>query len=145
MGDSNAELFIAGKGELEAFVSEYVNDNIHYLGFLSETKMNELLHKMDLLVCPSLWEEPFGRVVLDAYKHSIPVIVTNRGALPALVREGKTGFIVDPNDCDSLKNTIGQILLNPEILETLRTDISDVLKNYTIERQLEDFLKIYSD
>ena len=44
-----------------------------------------ILKECDVLLCPSQWQEPFGRVVLDAYKHAMPVICSDQGALPSLV------------------------------------------------------------
>lgn len=65
-----------------------------------------------MLVCPSLWNEPFGRVILDAYKSGLPVIASRIGALPEIVQEGKTGILVNPGVSDELKNAMNCFLDN---------------------------------
>ena len=47
------------------------------------------------LIAPSRWEEPFGLSAAEAQASGTPVIATRRGALPEIVRNGETGFIVD--------------------------------------------------
>lgn len=58
-----AELYIAGKGKLRSYVEEQAQNNqkIHFVGFLNEAQVDELLKKCDVLLCPSQWQEPFGR------------------------------------------------------------------------------------
>ena len=69
-------------------MEETKKDNrIEFVGFLNEQQVSQLLQSADVLLCPSLWEEPFGRVVLDAYKNAMPVICSNMGALPELVED----------------------------------------------------------
>ena len=140
-----AELFIAGKGELEQVVKDYClkDMRIHYVGFLKELEMNELLMEMDILVCPSLWEEPFGRVVLDAYKHAMPVIASDRGALPELVKNNNTGKIVSINSYKSLSDAMNEYI---ESHETLLNDSKRTIKeleNYSLNNQVEGFIEIY--
>ena len=100
----DAELYIAGKGSLRDYVEEQARNNkkIHFVGFLNEAQVDELLKKCDVLICPSQWQEPFGRVVLDAYKHAMPVICSDQGALPSLVDDGKTGFVIESGNQQAL-------------------------------------------
>ncbi|MDY0287624.1 MAG: glycosyltransferase family 4 protein [Sphaerochaeta sp.] len=52
-------------------------------------------HAADCFVLPSL-HEPFGMVVLEAWASSLPVAVSRRGGLAALIQEGETGLFFDP-------------------------------------------------
>ena len=140
-----AKLYIAGKGDLEEYVKIEVkkNDNIKFLGFLNEKKVSELLKKMDVLLCPSLWDEPLGRVVLDAYKHAMPVICSNMGALPELVKDGKTGYVVDARDQDKMVAKMEHYITFPEdILNHADSGVKE-LQHYTIEHQLTLFEQSY--
>lgn len=142
---NEAELYIAGKGELEDLVKDYCSKDarIHFVGFLNETEMNKLLEKMDILVCPSLWEEPFGRVVLDAYKNAMPVIASDRGALPELIVDGETGLIVSKRSREKLCTAIMNYIQNPEIIIHQRKNAVEILKKYSLESQIVDFISIY--
>ena len=142
--NEDAELYIAGKGELENVVRDYcsMDSRIHFVGFLEEADMNQLLEKMHVLVCPSLWDEPFGRVVLDAYKHAMPVIASKRGALSELVDDGKTGRLIEANS-QELCLAIERYTDNPNIILDQSFDCIQKLKNYSIERQINEFKSIY--
>lgn len=141
----HGKLYIAGKGDLQGYVEHQAekNHDIKFLGFLSEHEVSNLLMRMDVLICPSLWEEPFGRVVLDAYKHAIPVISSNMGALPELVKDGETGFVVEARSQTVLTEKMNYFIHSPkEILKQAENGINE-LTRYTIEHQLAEFEKCY--
>lgn len=141
----SAKLYIAGKGDLTEYVEQAVrkNDNIEYVGFLAEKDVSDLLKKTDILLCPSLWEEPFGRVVLDAYKHAMPVICSNMGALPELVKDGETGYVVDASDQNMMVKKMAHYITCPEeILIHAENGVRE-LRHYTIEHQLSIFEECY--
>ncbi len=50
------------------------------------------------LLFPIRWEEPFGLVMIEAMATGTPVIAYNRGSVPEIIIDGKTGFIVDPKE-----------------------------------------------
>ena len=143
--DDKEELYIAGKGKLLTIVKEAceMNHNIHYCGFLDEAGITELLRKCDVLICPSIWEEPFGRVVLDAYKNALPVIANCKGALPELVKDGKTGIVVDNQRPNSLYDAMYKYISNYELILSHREQCFDELQKYSLIRQLEQFECIY--
>lgn len=72
---------------------------IKFWGRLSQNELEEnIWPQTDLLVNPSQAAESFGMVVVEAYSHGVPVLVSNLGALPELVQEGKTGWVVADNN-----------------------------------------------
>jgi glycosyltransferase involved in cell wall biosynthesis len=50
-----------------------------------------------------MWSEPFGRIILDAYKNAMPVITTGFGGMGEIVDPYKTGLILDLNNENSLR------------------------------------------
>ena len=60
----------------------------------------QAFHACDVFVLPSM-HEPFGIVVLEAWSSGKPVIASRVGGLQALVRDGDTGFFIDPNASDA--------------------------------------------
>jgi glycosyltransferase involved in cell wall biosynthesis len=60
----------------------------------------QAFHACDVFVLPSM-HEPFGIVVLEAWSSGKPVIASRIGGLQALVRDGETGFFIDPNAGDA--------------------------------------------
>jgi glycosyltransferase involved in cell wall biosynthesis len=55
---------------------------------------------------PIQWEEPFGLVMVESMATGTPIIATARGSVPEIVRDGVTGFIVNPSDDDIRGNYI---------------------------------------
>lgn len=81
-------LRIAGNGNQEymhPLVQHYGSDRVQFVG---QQDANSFLSSIDLLVVPSLWNEPFGRVVIEAYAAHCPVFLSNKGALPELQEDG---------------------------------------------------------
>lgn len=141
----DAELYIAGKGSLRDYVEEQarINKKIHFVGFLNEAEVDELLKKCDVLICPSQWQEPFGRVVLDAYKHGMPVICSDQGALPSLVDDKKTGFVVRSGDQQALTAAISHYInIRSDICEHAIMGV-EKLDLYSLKNQAKSFNDIY--
>jgi glycosyltransferase involved in cell wall biosynthesis len=69
-------------------------DGIEYAGEVDDQAKNELLGRAAALLVPIRWDEPFGIVFAEALACGTPVISSPRGALPEIVEEGTTGFLV---------------------------------------------------
>jgi glycosyltransferase involved in cell wall biosynthesis len=93
-------LLVAGKmrsPEEVAFFDEEVapllSDEVRYLGEIPHDEKVELLGRARALLFPTLWNEPFGMVTLEAFACGTPVISTLHGAVPEVVEDGVTGFL----------------------------------------------------
>lgn len=139
------ELLIAGKGECENYVinvSKY-DSRIKYIGFINEKEIEDLLTESDVLVIPSLWPEPFGRVIIEAYKFSMPVIGTINGGIPEIIINNKTGILVSPNSEKELINAI-QYLSNKNNRFKFIEGCSTEVNKYNIKNQSKQFLMLYN-
>src|SRR5262249_53821366 len=58
----------------------------------------EVMARAALVLCPARWEEPFGMVAAEAQACGTPVVAYRRGALPEVIVDGTTGFLVEPGD-----------------------------------------------
>ncbi len=142
---NNIRLHIAGKGQLEEFVrkASQEDNRIQYHGFIQGEKLERLLMGSDILVAPSLWNEPFGRIVLDAYKFAMPVIVSNKGGLPEIVEHKNTGIVLEEVTVESIKNALTYFIDNKEIIKLMLNNTQKKILNFTIEKQVKEFIKIY--
>lgn len=91
--------------------------NLHFLGYVP---IQQLLQQIDVLVVPSLWQEPFGRIVIEAFTYGIPVIATTRGGLPELIQPGITGYLFDPDHPAELAQALDRFIAHPEIAQQMR-------------------------
>ena len=85
----------------------YKCDTISFQGFqLPE----DIYQNIDILIVPSLFEEPFGRIVVEANSYDIPVLVSKRGGLPEIIRNGQNGYIFDPDIIGDFEEKLQLIL-----------------------------------
>lgn len=77
---------------------------IEYLGLLSQAELAPVYRKAAAVLFLIHWAEPFGLVAVEAQASGTPLIATRRGALPEIIRDGETGFIVD-----SIENAIDAV------------------------------------
>ena len=98
-----AKLVIAGEGpertRLENVCRENGLRNVEFRGYVSARDQDSLWQGARALIVPSIWEEPFGLVVLEAWARGRPALVSNRGGLPEIVTDSAARFSPDqPED-----------------------------------------------
>lgn len=133
------KLLIFGRGistEYEAMLRDkYKDSSIEFRGF---QKPEAIYQEIDILVVPSLWNEPFGRIVPEANSYGIPVLVTNTGGLPELVKNTSNGFVYDPNTVGDFEEKLNSIL------EMYKNNLFDFdISNFTIDNVINKYLTIF--
>jgi glycosyltransferase involved in cell wall biosynthesis len=107
-------LILAGRvdvAEEETYFDErmrpLVDDRVLFLGEVDTDQKRDLLAGARALLFPIGWDEPFGLVVVEALACGTPVIAFRRGAVPELIEDGVTGFVVD--DLDGMVAAMGEV------------------------------------
>ncbi|NBS84891.1 MAG: glycosyltransferase family 1 protein, partial [Verrucomicrobia bacterium] len=104
--NANRRLVIAGTGPEETFLKKLSSDlnlaNVVFTGFLNKEQQVSLWSYSSALVVPSIWDEPFGMVVLEAWAKDRPIVAFAKGALPELIHHGVNGLLADPFSVESL-------------------------------------------
>lgn len=131
------------RSEIES--SRLRSNNIEQLDFVSRDKlMREFFPKADIFVLVPPKVEGFGFAVLEAMSFGIPVIVSRVCALPELVEDGKSGFIIKPGSIgeltDRLEILIGNSALRKRMGGLARKRFGE---KFTIEKSNENLLKVY--
>ncbi len=70
---------------------------ISMMGFLSPKEKVDFIKRAKAFVFPLRWNEPFGLTIIEAMACGVPVVAFSKGSVPELVKDGKTGFVVDPD------------------------------------------------
>lgn len=103
-------LIIIGDGfykeEMIRRIEDKALNNISYVGFKSGVEKTELIKNAKAVIVPSQWYEPFGMVVVEAYQSLTPVIVSNLGTLPTIVKNEKTGMVFQSDSSNHLAKII---------------------------------------
>jgi len=144
----DVKLKVAGVGPAEKKMSQLIHAlglaNIELLGYVEGNQRDELLRHALCLVVPSIWLEPFGRVVLEAYAQNTPVIASRIGGLESLVQNGQTGLLFDPADIDQLSDCIRQLARNRNLAIEMGKNAREVVEShYNPDGHYADLMELY--
>ncbi len=114
--------------------------NIEFRGEFGPEDKGRIYGEIDYLVVPSVWEENSPLVIHEALLYGTPVIASRRGGNPELIREGRNGFLFDPDERDSLTNLIKKILQ-----EKIRIEKPDSSVVMNISRHREVIERLYAN
>lgn len=129
---------IAGDGplreQLENIARESgVSDKIIFMGRVSDDQLKNCYEAADLFILPTKAMECFGLIVLEAYAYGLPIISTDAGALPELIKPIAPDMIVPAGQIEPLREKIEQYLNNCLNVPTSEEIIQYCQNNYSKE------------
>jgi glycosyltransferase involved in cell wall biosynthesis len=135
------KLLLAGIIQDPAYYDQYVlpridNDKAVYIGSVGPAERKRLLGRACALLHPIQFNEPFGLSVIEAMACGTPVIAFSKGAMPELVEDGKSGFLV--NSVDEAVEAVARI----EGIDRAYCR-RHVERHFTIDRMLDDYIQVY--
>jgi len=141
-------LVIIGDGPeapaLRAFAARENLTNVVFTGFLSHEEQRVWMTGAAFVTVPSIWLEPFGMVVLEAWAQGRAVIAHRIGGLPEIVEDGRTGLLAEPGDPASLAGAIARLLDEPGLATALgRAGRARLETHYHRDLWLERTRRIY--
>lgn len=142
----DVSLVIAGRGRIYFDFSNY--KDIPYIilrnEYIAVSDLATMLRKSLFAVCPYIDATQSG-VVQTAFSAMVPVVVTNVGALPEVVKDGIYGKVVPPCDSVSLANAMDELLSKPELLKEYKENIERLwCPTMKWNRIANDYLKVWS-
>lgn len=144
MWDKKIVLKICGTGPLEGAIEleERNLSNIKYLGSINQNKLPVYYSGSDILVVPSVSEEGFGRVILEALACGLPVVGTNQGAIPEAM-DRSVGKLIDINP-GNIKSAIEFFYNNKAELRKLANNCRKFAERRFSEKNVETIIRSYS-
>ncbi len=119
-------------------------DNVQHLGRLSHDQVFEVLKGARCLIFPSLWDEPFGLGIVEAFACGVPVIASDRGAMLETVEDGRTGLLFSSGNVDDLVHKINFARDHPDEIRAMGLNArKEFERRYTGERNIDLLLEIY--
>jgi len=141
-----AQLLIAGTGTYEARLRRLAarSGNIHFLGFLSDQRLQALYRKAVALIVPSICFEIFGNVIIEAFRQQTPAIVRNMGGMPELIHESGGGLVY--NTEKELVAAMNQLVADPASrCELGLRGYQTCRRQWTAEAHLERYLALINE
>jgi glycosyltransferase involved in cell wall biosynthesis len=121
-----------------------LTDRVIFTGWMKPEIVSDQIDRCRVLAVPSLWPEPFGLVVLEAYAAGRPVVASRSGGLSDLVLPGTTGELVEPGNSVDLADALRPYLADPERTRSHGEEGRQFAQNrFALEGHLDQLDKIY--
>lgn len=115
---------------------------VRYVGYLEEANRRAFYDQARLLILPSL-DEGFGLPAVEAMAAGVPLIVSNRGALPEVC--GDAAVYVDPEDAHGMATAVAELLASPSRLEDLRQRGAERVRRFSWTESAVRLWRAYGD
>ena len=117
---------------------------VEFLG--SRHDIPKIMSGLDLLVLPSVGQEAFGRVIIEAGASGVPVIATRIGGAVDIIEHEKTGLLVKPGDIMEMVDSIIKLLKDRELAKDLAHDARKKVEDqYSLSRMSDETIKVYKE
>jgi len=135
-------LLIVGRGPSE---TQYSVPN-RSLGFIHDEILVSLAYNAaDLFVLPTLMDN-FPNTALEALACGLPVVASNVGGVPEIVRDGCTGLLVEPENSGILAEAIKNLLNDPDRRQQMSSNCRCIaVDEYSLEHQAKRYLDVYRE
>jgi glycosyltransferase involved in cell wall biosynthesis len=145
------KLKIAGKhysGKKDQYWQEQIlpfinNKDIEYVGFIKNIQeKQDFLGNARTLIIPSLFEEPFGMVMIESLACGTPIIGLDSGAIPEVIKHNRTGILVPKAEEPEMVHNLATAIKDIEVIDRnqCRTDFE---ARFTLKRMSKDHLAVY--
>lgn len=147
MGDEAPRLLICGKGPMEDWCKEYIDNNsltsVKMIGFVPNQETKKIIANSKALILPTQWYEGFPMTIVEAYSVGTPVIGSDIGNVGSLIEEGITGSKFQSEISEDLFEAIKRVGFG------LHKEISNTTKaiyeyNYTEIKNYQSLKNIYT-
>ena len=102
-------LKVVGTGPKEEELKQKNYCNVEFLGYKTGEELFNLVQNAKFVCVPSEWYENNPMTIVESYSMGVPVIGARIGGIPEIIEEGKTGFLFDSGDVDSLDRVISDV------------------------------------
>jgi glycogen synthase len=134
----------SGHPDYEAFLRDLVererlHDFVTFRGPVSKDNMPAVLQQFDVLIFPSIYEEPLARMTQEAMASGLVVVGTTTGGTKEILKDDETGLTFAPEDADCLVEQVARLLIDPDLRCRLaEAGRQTVLENFTLDKMVKE-------
>lgn len=145
----SVSLLVAGKGDEERLrqltTDLGIEENVRFLGFVSDTEKWQLMCDSDVYVLPSV-TEGFPITYLEAGAAGTPIVATETEPFTDLIDDGEDGLLVAPRDPDALAGVLDMLYEDHELRSDLGNSIEErIADQYDVSRVASEYVSLYRD
>ncbi len=119
-----------------------LQDCVEFVGFVRDVP--KCMKDLDIVVHASTTGEPFGQVIIEGMAAGKPIVATNGGGVPEIVRDGETGFLVPMNDHIAMVSALSRLIENPEMAREMgAAGYKRVRNEFSIQKTAREIELVY--
>lgn len=146
---SQFEFLIGGSGQLEDKIKALLekrglSHNVKLIGWIPHGEIPNYMNDLKLLVLPS-YTEGLPNIILEAMACGTIVLATAVGAIPDVIKDGETGFVMEDNFPECIARNVIRALNHPNLEQITRNARVLIEKEFTCEKAAERYRKILSE
>ncbi len=145
---NDARLFIFGQGKIKYELikqaeSLKISEKVFFLPSISNTA--EVLQEIDIFVMPSV-QEGLGLSILEALACGVPVVASNVGGIPSIIKHDVSGLLVEPGNPLALAGAIMRLMEDRSLSIRLgQKGRQEVEERFNLEKMAADVEKVYEE
>lgn len=145
-----SRLVVVGSGSEEVRLRELVTalqlgDAVMFVGKVGHELVEDWYVRSDVVCVPSISDESFGLVGVEAMSVGRPVIGSNVGGVPDWLLDGEVGFLVSANDSAAIAAAALRLLSNERLLEKMSRQANSAAVNFGMENHVDKLMALYGE
>ncbi len=144
-GLSKCRLYFIGEGDrktiLDLAIKLNIQDKIVFTGWLEEYEKIETIKNSFVMIFPSRFET-FGMSILEVSAIGIPVVATNVGGIPDIIKDNCNGFLYNENNIDGMTKKIIELYENKKLLANVSEKSKLMSKKFLFDLIFSQYIQI---
>ena len=104
----------------------------------------DFYHMIDVLVLPSLQNEDFPNVIIEAMSVGVPCVGSRIAGIPESIRNGHNGCLVEPGDSEELSGVLREIIVNQKVVDLMKINcLKDFEEKFRYEIIMNKYLELF--
>ncbi len=146
---SEIEFQIGGSGQLRSKIEQHsiepaLSQKLKFWGWIPHEDLPKYLNDLKLLVLPS-YTEGIPNIMLEAMACGTPVLATPVGAIPDIIKDGETGFIMENNSPECIASSVLRALMHPDLEGVAQRARALVEREFTFEEAVERWREVLEE
>jgi len=147
--ESQLKFFIGGGGPLTDEVKRYIQkhnlgNTVNLIGWIPHDELYKYLNDLRLIVIPS-YTEGLPNIMLEAMACGTPVLSTPVGAIPDIIKDGETGYIMTDNSPECIAANVIRVMNSKNLEQIIKNARIMVESEYSLDNAVKKYKKIFSD
>jgi len=145
------DIYILGDGPEKSMLEELIHKkeltNVHLLGYVGQEHRRELkewYYRADVLVAPSVWDEPLGLSIIEAMAAKTPIVATKKGGIPSAIKNNYNGILIRARNSNEIVKAVNKIISDKELQQKFGEKSREIIKQkFTRDIVAKKMINIY--